>query len=113
ERDGLPGVPCFATSAKGQPGLQPLRDLLSRTIVQREAALRRMTGDVAAAVVELRPLVAQPPVDEHVDPDVAGKLTDALAAAAGVPIVAEASQRTYRHRATAKLGWPFARWVRR
>lgn len=113
ERDGLPGVPCFATSAKGQPGLDALRTLLSQTIVKREAALRRMTGDVAAAVAELRPLVAKPPVDEHVDQAVATRLTDALAAAAGVPIVADASERTYKHRAAQRMGWPLVRWLRR
>ena len=113
ERDGLPGVPCFATSAKGQPGLDPLRTLLSQTVVKRESALRRMTGDVAAAVAELRPLVAKPPVDEHVDAAVATGLVDALAAAAGVPIVADASERTYKHRAELRMGWPVVRWLRK
>jgi GTP-binding protein EngB required for normal cell division len=113
EHDGLPGVPCFATSAKGQPGLDALRILLSQTVTKRESALRRMTGDVATAVTDLRPLVVKSPVDERVEPAVATRLTDALAAAAGVPIVADASERTYKHRAAQRMGWPVVRWLGR
>ena len=59
EADGLDGVPAFATSAKGQPGLDQLRGRLEQTVAERQAALRRLDGDVSAAVDELRPLVGQ------------------------------------------------------
>ncbi|MFI5913845.1 GTPase [Dactylosporangium sp. NPDC051541] len=112
DNDGLGGVPAFATSAKGQPGLGALRAALERTVADRQAALLRLNGDVTDAVAALEPLVVarasagvpQPAVD---------RLSAALAEAAGAPIVAAATERTYRHRATASLGWPLLRWARR
>ncbi|NUT32122.1 MAG: ABC transporter, partial [Hamadaea sp.] len=41
------------------------------------------------------------------------ELTGALAHAAGVPVVAAATERAYVHRARRATGWPFLRWVRR
>jgi hypothetical protein len=50
----------------------------------------------------------EPPSDVE-----APALTDALARAAGVPVVADAVGRAYRHRAIAVVGWPVSRWLRR
>ena len=41
------------------------------------------------------------------------RLSEAFAVAAGVPAVAEATERAYRHRAAGALGWPVAKWLRR
>jgi hypothetical protein len=113
EADGLGGVPAFATSAKGQPGLDTLRATLERTVEQRQAALQRLAGDVRGAVGELEPLVAVDSGGEKIQPAAVRRLADSLAVAAGVPIVVTATERTYRHRATGVLGWPVARWARK
>jgi len=113
DADGLGGIPAFTTSAKGQPGLAQLRAQLEQTVADRQAALQRLAGDVEAVVDALRPFV-----EVEMDPDRVGRpavdrLAGALGTAAGVPIVADAAERSYRHRATGSLGWPMLRWVRR
>jgi len=113
DADGLAGIPSFTTSAKGQPGLAPLRAQLEKAVADRQAALQRLAGDVDGVVAGLRPFV-----DVEVDPDridrpAVDRLAGALGAAAGVPIVADAAERSYRHRAAASLGWPLLRWARR
>ncbi|WP_433212321.1 GTPase [Dactylosporangium sp. CS-047395] len=114
DEDGLGGVPVFATSAKGQPGLGQLRVALERTVADRQAALLRLNGDVTDAVAALQPLVvAGAKVSAGVPQPTVDRLSGALAEAAGAPIVAAATERTYRHRATASLGWPMLRWARR
>ena len=113
EQDGLGGVAVLATSAKGQPGLDTLRGTLERAVAERQAALRRLTGDVTNAVEGLRPLVGEKAGEKRIERAAADRLADSLAAAAGAPIVAAATERTYRHRAAAVLGWPATRWLRK
>ena len=113
--DGLEGVPVLATSAVGPPGLAPLRTLLERAVAARQATLRRLAGDADSVVAELAPLVE---ADERstvdtMDAATVRALTDALTNAAGVPVVAWATQRAYVHRAVRSTGWPMMRWLRR
>jgi GTP-binding protein EngB required for normal cell division len=113
EADGLAGVPAFSISAKGQPGLDRLREQLEKAVAGRQAALRRLTGDVAGVVEALGPFVAADLDPDRIERAGFDKLAGALSAAAGVPIVADATERSYRHRASGVLGWPVARWLRR
>jgi hypothetical protein len=64
-------------------------------------------------MVDLAPLVAADPPRQVPARDAAARLTDALARAAGVPVVAVATQRAYRHRAARITGWPVLRWLGR
>jgi hypothetical protein len=108
--DGLPGVPVLATSSEGRPGLGQLHAVLEKTVATRVAALQRLSADTSAAVADLAPLVSSPlPPDRALAPD----LYQALSVAAGVPVVADAAQRSYVHRALRHTGWPVTRWVRR
>jgi energy-coupling factor transporter ATP-binding protein EcfA2 len=113
--DGLRGVPVFATSAVGSPGLGPLRALLERAIAARQAILRRLAGDVADVVTDLEAMVRAGvgSTVDSVDTAAVHALTDALTAAAGVPVVARATERAYVHRAVRSTGWPMMRWLRR
>jgi GTP-binding protein EngB required for normal cell division len=114
DADGLGGVPTFPTSAKGQPGLTTLRSGLERAVAARAAALLRLNGDVTEAVADLQPLVLpKTKTAAGVPRETVENLAKALGDAAGAPIVAAATERTYRHRATGTLGWPMLRWVRR
>ena len=113
DADGLAGVPAFATSAVSWPGLGQLRAALEQTIVARQAALRRLAGDLDGVVADLLPLVGPDAAEDAVDRTTVRALADALAAAAGVPAVVEATERGYVHRAVQAMGWPLLRWVRR
>jgi hypothetical protein len=128
--DGLPEVPVHATSTVGEPGFGGLRRALERAVTARQAALRRLAGDVDVAVAELAPLIdgeaggiggagstsAGAPAaaeGESLDRASVDALSAAFADAAGVPAVAAAAQQAYAHRASAAVGWPLVRWLRR
>jgi hypothetical protein len=113
DADGLPGVPVIAASAVGSPGIGPVRDLIRDAVAARRAALRRLAADVDGVAADLAGLVATDPGGTEVDRDAHRRLTDALAGAAGVPVVARATGRAYVHRARRSTGWPPLRWMRR
>ena len=112
-QDGFASVPVFAISAVADPGIEPLRQALRATVSQRLAALRRLSADVDGAVATLSPLVGRPAAEDSIDRDTTRALTDALADSAGVPAVVEATGRAYAFRASASMGWPLVRWIRR
>jgi len=110
--DGLGNVPVLPTSAITLT-LGDLRELLEHTVAEREAYLRRLAGDLDTVVADLFAVIG-PPVDaDAVDRGTVRALADALAASAGVPTVAEATGRAYKHRAAGVTGWPILRWLRR
>jgi GTP-binding protein EngB required for normal cell division len=111
--DGLGGVPVLATSAVQRPGPRPLRELLETTVSERQAALRRLGGDVDGVVADLAPLLGPEAAENSVHRETIETLTGTLAAAAGVPTVADAARQAYRHRAMGAMGWPVSRWLRR
>ncbi|MGC9667056.1 GTPase [Planosporangium sp. 12N6] len=111
--DGLDGVPVLATSTVDRPGPQPLRDLLETTVAGRQAALQRLGGDVDDVVTDLEPLLGPEAAEHTVDRETIEALTAALAGAAGVPVVTDATGRAYTHRAVGAMGWPVSRWLRR
>ncbi|AGL13607.1 GTPase family protein [Actinoplanes sp. N902-109] len=113
EEDGLTGVPTLATSAK-QPGmLTELRESLEKTVAERQAALRRLAGDLDSVSDQLAATIGPPAAEDEVDRATVRQLTDALAGSAGVPAVVEATEGAYRHRAIANTGWPLIRGVRK
>ncbi|GIM97215.1 GTPase [Paractinoplanes toevensis] len=113
EDDGLTGAPVLATSAK-QPGmLAELRGTLEKTVADRQAALRRLAGDLEAVSGPLTAMIGPPAAEDEVDRSTVRQLTDALAASAGVGAVADAAAGSYRHRAATATGWPVLRGVRK
>ncbi|TDC73409.1 ABC transporter [Micromonospora sp. KC606] len=113
DADGLAGVPLLATYAIEPAGIVGLREALERTVAERQAALRRLAGDVDTVVTAMGELVgAQAPGDAP-DQATVRALDRALAGAAGVPAVAEAVEGAYRHRAAGATGWPVVRGWRR
>ncbi|WP_432956071.1 GTPase [Micromonospora haikouensis] len=113
DADELGGVPLLATTAVDPNGITELRATLERTVAERQAALRRLGGDVDTVVAGLAELVAAEPPTDVPDAGPSSGLTRALAGAAGVPAVAEAVEGAYRHRAAASTGWPLVRGWRR
>jgi GTP-binding protein EngB required for normal cell division len=113
EEDGLATAPVLATSAK-QPGmLTELRESLEKTVADRQAALRRLAGDLDQVTGELTAMIGPPAAEDEVDRATVRQLSESLAASAGVPAVAAASASAYRHRAAASTGWPVIRGLRR
>jgi energy-coupling factor transporter ATP-binding protein EcfA2 len=113
DEDGMPGVPTLATSAYQPEALVELHDLLERTVAGRQAAVQRLAGDVDAVAAGLAGLAGSPVAEDAVDRGTVRALTDSLAAATGIPAVVAATERAYRRRATASLGWLPVRWLRR
>ena len=113
EEDGMSGAPVIATSAK-QPGmLAELRETLEKTVAERQAALRRLAGDLETVSAQLTGMIGPPAAEDEVDRATVRQLSDALAASAGVNAVADAVAGAYRHRAAASTGWPLVRGLRR
>jgi GTP-binding protein EngB required for normal cell division len=113
EEDGLSTAPVLATSAK-QPGmLTELRESLEKTVADRQAALRRLAGDLDQVTGQLTAMIGPPAAEDEVDRATVRQLSESLAASAGVPAVAAASANAYRHRAAASTGWPVIRGLRR
>ncbi|GAA0474235.1 hypothetical protein Ade02nite_74770 [Paractinoplanes deccanensis] len=111
--DGLSAAPVLATSAK-QPGmLAELRTTLETTVASKQAALRRVAGDVDAVSEPLMAMIGPPAAEDEVDRATVRQLTEALAASAGVGAAADAAAAAYRHRAAAATGWPLVRGLRK
>ncbi|MGC5017421.1 GTPase [Micromonospora sp. DT47] len=113
DADGLDGVPVLATTAVDPAGMVGLREALEHTVAERQAALRRLAGDVDAVVAGLDEVVAAEVPKGAPDDATVRELDRALAGAAGVPAVAEAVEGAYRHRAGATTGWPLVRGWRK
>jgi hypothetical protein len=113
DADGLTGVPALASSAYGPPGCDELRGLLERAVATRQAALRRLAGDVDQVVAELSATVGPEVTERIIDDRAIRALDDALVAAAGVPAVVQMAEYAYLRRATEQLGWPVLRWLSR
>ena len=62
-----------------------------RTVADRQAALRRLAGDLDAVGEQLADMIGPPAAEDEVDRATVRQLADALAASAGVPAVADAT----------------------
>jgi energy-coupling factor transporter ATP-binding protein EcfA2 len=110
--DGLGPVPVLATSAVQPGGLEGLHAVLVDAVASHRAVLRRVAADLDAVASRLTGVVAEPARDS-LDPSAVAGLTAALSAASGVPAVGAAVRQAYVHRASAAMGSPFLRWLRR
>jgi GTP-binding protein EngB required for normal cell division len=115
DREGLAATPLLAVSARTGAGVSELRGELSRRVAARRAATERLTADVRGAAHELAAFCP----DGSGGPgrrDRAALLDDlggALAAAAGVPTVTAAVERSTVRDGVARTGWPLLRWTRK
>jgi GTP-binding protein EngB required for normal cell division len=109
--DGLDGVPVLPVSATTGAGVPELRRLVDERVAARTAALERLRADVEASAAGLAHGCEGK--GGKVGRAEAGRLSEALAGAAGVPAVVRAVDRAHRRRGSLATGWPFGRWVRR
>jgi GTP-binding protein EngB required for normal cell division len=108
--DGIGQLQVIATSARTGEGVDDLRMRLATAVAANNAAQHRLAADLRTAAAALRADlgVNEPPLAQDVDEE----LVDALARAAGIPVVVTAVERDYRNQAYGRTGWPFTRWVR-
>lgn len=110
--DGLRRSPVLTTSVRTGAGLDGLRSLLVDTVARRRARNDRLVADVEDVVEALARAVA---ADEPggVGSTERARLVEALSSAAGVSVVGNAVEESWRLRAAGSFGWPPTRWVRR
>ncbi|SNR61547.1 GTPase [Blastococcus mobilis] len=115
DREGLAAVPLLAVSGRTGIGVAELRGELAHRVAARRAATDRLTADVRAAAAAL----GQHAVDDGPAPgrreraELVEDLGNALAAAAGVPTVTSAVERSTLRAGAARTGWPLVRWIRK
>ncbi|MFI6927547.1 GTPase [Nonomuraea spiralis] len=112
EEDGLTGVPVLAVSARTGAGVPELRSILADRVAERESWAARLAADVTTAAGHLA-VDGSRTVPAKQAAGLDRRLTGALSAAAGVPLVLEAVAKGHRHRAVVATGWPVTRWLRR
>jgi predicted GTPase len=105
---GEPGATVLAVSAVSGHGVAELRELLGRFVQERNAAARRLSADVDAAAVRLRPACVaegRPGLGERSREQFA----DRLAWAVGAVAAGEAAEREWRRNAGRACGTPWLR----
>ncbi|HEV7876350.1 MAG TPA: GTPase [Nocardioides sp.] len=110
--DGLGEVPVLAISARHGTGIPALRAEIQRRVSAKKATRARLEADLKAAAGRLEAACGTGRTrtlsDDRVD-----ALEDALAEAAGVPVVVDAVDRSTRLRAGRATGWPVTSWLSR
>ncbi|MGB8386248.1 MAG: GTPase [Dermatophilaceae bacterium] len=108
--DGMHAAPVYLTSARTGQGVELLRERLSAAVATQDAARQRLSADIVDSATALRGGVAdvEPTVTDQADT----ALVDALARAAGVPVVLQAVSDDYLREAGSQGGWLFTRWMR-
>lgn len=104
-------IDVMPVSAATGAGVDRLMGLITEVTETQAAAESRMLSDVRNAASGLREGVGDS--ERHLDAGADDRLVDALAKAAGVPVVLDAVQRDYKAQANARAGWPFTKWTRK
>jgi hypothetical protein len=87
-----------------------LRAEIARRVAEKRADRGRIDGDVRAAAQRLAEAGGDAPT-RTLRPERVGRLHDAFAQAAGVPVVVEAVERSARGRIARATAWPVVPWV--
>ncbi|MGW2819595.1 GTPase [Streptomyces sp. NPDC001443] len=103
-----PGATVLALSALTGDGVGELREALGQFVAERSAAARRISADVDAAAVRLRPVYAtgrRSGLSEEAREEFTARLADAVGAAAA----GEAAERAWLRNANRACGTPWLR----
>lgn len=109
--DGLDQVALIPTSVRTGEGVDEVRTALEDAVRRRAAAVERLTADVDRIVGALEQDLGAGGAAGTVGRQERARLREALAVAAGVPVVEQAVSRAVRRRVHASTGWPFTRWL--
>lgn len=112
DADGLDGVTLVATSATDGTGIDELRKAIVARVKDKATTRARIATDVAQTAAALAEVSgdARPPKLSDRDQD---ELREAVADAAGVPIVVDAVHKAAMIRARRATGWPVTSWLSR
>ncbi|GLY30791.1 YfjP family GTPase [Kineosporia sp. NBRC 101731] len=110
--EGLAAATVLPASALTGEGIQALRAVLARHVSAQQAAVQRLSADLAAMAERLDDICAGA-TNQAVTAADRASLTDALSAAAGAEAVSEAVAGAYRLRARRATGWPVTAWTSR
>ncbi|MGI9157717.1 MAG: ABC transporter [Marmoricola sp.] len=110
--DGLEGVPVIATSARDGDGIPELKTLITKRVTDKKASRSRFRIDVHDAAQRLDDACGQAP-PRDLSTATRNELNEAVADAAGVPVVVDAVRRSAQLRATRATGWPPTKWLAR
>ncbi len=105
DADGLHEVPLYAISARHGLGIDELRGAIVERVQAKQLTRARIQSDLRAGATRVAEATGTGKPRELSDRQVAD-LEDALAAAAGVPAVVEAVERSVRLRAGIATTWP-------
>ena len=108
--DGLDGVPVIATSARDGDGIAELKKLITKRVADKKASRSRFRIDVHDAAERLDAACGRA-TPRDLGNVTRSELNEAVADAAGVPVVVDAVRRSSRMRATRATGWPPVAWV--
>ena len=114
--DGLGEVAVLATSALTGEGIGELTAALGERVSAKKALQQRLDADLRSAAAAVRgEYRGEGSAGElaHLDRGDQDALVRALAAAAGVPVVTRALERSLAARARNETGWPPTRWLHR
>ncbi len=116
DSEGLAAARVLTVSALTGEGLPELREIVAAAVQERTAARDRISADVDDVVAALA-AVATPSDGARGAPAAVSRssrtgLLDAVADAAGVPVVGRAVEKSWRARSVAATGVPWTRWVR-
>lgn len=107
--DGAGDFDVLTTSAVLWSGIDDLRSRIADVVTTKNAAERRLTGDLVATSRKLLDGVS--PGEPTLDDASVAQLNAALARAAGIPVVLHAVSQDYLRQSKRRAGWPFTRWV--
>jgi GTP-binding protein EngB required for normal cell division len=110
DEEGLDRVPVLPVSARHGTGVDELRAEIARRVAEKRADRGRIDGDVRAAAQRLAEAGGDAPT-RTLRPERVGRLHDAFAQAAGVPVVVEAVERSARGRIARATAWPVVPWA--
>ena len=112
DADGLPGITLVAVSAKDGTGIDELRTAIVARVKDKALTRARIATDIGQTAAEIAAVSgdAQPPKLSDRDQT---ELREAIADAAGVPIVVDAVHRAAMLRARRATGWPVTSWLSR
>ena len=115
DEDGLTRAKLLTTSARTGAGLDALRAALADAVRRRRARNDRLVADVEVVADELTAKVDEDSSRQlgTIGRPERSELVRALAGAAGVPVIGEAVERSWRLRAAGAVGWPPTRWLRK
>lgn len=112
DSEGLGDAEIAAISAATGEGVDGLRARIHKRVSAKKTAARRLETDVDRAAEQLAAASGTAPAGQ-VSREAAHRLNQALATAAGVPVVSHAVGKAWRHRGGLATGWPAVAWVAR